>query len=173
MTIPLAPTMATWFRSTRSLPGKRPQTPTPSSSWRTCGKHSANRMQTSRRSPAPVSKALNCHSSRHTAHLFWVRRFCHHNGLAPGANGPLQAAKALTQKLRPSSPPVLRETPGELPELVNKDAEKMLEEGGHYLEQLLHGFAHILEAAGHTMTDFLVVIDNGQLGCVAHGGSWV
>jgi len=68
---------------------------------------------------------------------------------------------------------LLREEPGELPELVNKDAEKMLEEGGHYLEQLLHGFAHILEAAGHTMTDFLVVIDNGQLGCVAHGGSWV
>src|SRR6185312_10084588 len=89
MTIPLAPTMATWFRSTRSLPGKRLQTPTPSFSWRTCGKHSANRTQTSRRSPAPVSKALNCHSSRHTAHLFWVRRFCHQKSVCKACNGPL------------------------------------------------------------------------------------
>src|SRR6185312_15391894 len=87
MTIPLAPTMATWFHSTRSLPGKRPQTPTRSSSWRTCGKHSANRMQTSRRSTAPVSKALNCHSSRHTAHLFWVRRFCHQKSVCKPCNG--------------------------------------------------------------------------------------
>src|SRR6185437_7169556 len=71
----------------RSLPGKRPQTPTPSSSWRTCGKHSANRMQTSRRSPAPASKALNCHSSRHTAHLFRVRRFCHQKSVCKPCNG--------------------------------------------------------------------------------------
>lgn len=74
----------------------------------------------------------------------------------------MQAAKAATRQLRPSPGPSLSPTPKEPPTLHNTKWEKIF--------KLLSEW---LELADSTMSDFLVVIDNGQLTCLANGGYWI